>query len=215
MKWFYKLEYKYSKYAIENLMYYITGGMAVVFIMEMLLPMFGINIDLYDLLSFDASLIMQGEVWRVISFIFLYPDSILILMVLAIYFYYFIGKSLEGAWGSFKYCAYYLVGILATIISGFIMGYTTNQYLNLSLFFAFAVLFPDEQFMLFFIIPVKAKYLAYVDAAFFIVQLILVPWPYKIALIVSVANFLLFFYGDFANRIKTFITHMKSKRNFK
>lgn len=215
MKWIYRLEYKYGRYALENLMFYIVAGMGVVFVMEYILPFFNINVSLYSLLYFDMDLIKQGQVWRIISFVFLYPDSFVLLMALAIYFYYFIGKSLENAWGSFKFDAYYLIGVIATIIGGIIMGTTTNYYLNLSLFFAFAVLFPDEQFMLFFIIPIKAKYFAYVDAVFFIIELIVAPWAYKIALLISIANFFLFFHDEFANRAKLFITHIKSKRNYK
>lgn len=214
MKWIYKLEYKYGRRAIENLMYYIVGGMAVVFIMEILLVSTGRISSLSGLLSFDRDLILQGQVWRIISFIFLPPNSSTLFMVFALYLYYMIGTSLEHTWGSFRFNVYYFMGVICTIICGFITGHTTNVYLNMSLFFAFAVLFPDYKLMLFFVLPIKIKYLALLDAVFFVISLITVPWAYKIALLVAIGNFFLFFWEDFINKLKITITHIKSKRNF-
>ena len=214
MKWIYKLEYKYGRRAIENLMYYIVGGMAVVFIMEILLVSTGRISSLSGLLSFDRDLILQGQVWRIISFIFLPPNSSTLFMVFALYLYYMIGTSLEHTWGSFRFNVYYFMGVICTIICGFITGHTTNVYLNMSLFFACAVLFPDYKLMLFFVLPIKIKYLALLDAVFFVISLITVPWAYKIALLVAIGNFFLFFWEDFINKLKITITHIKSKRNF-
>lgn len=215
MKWLYKLDYKYGRYAINNIMYYITAGMIVTYILDIVLPRAGIIDSIYGALYFNWHLIMQGQVWRLITFIFLYPGSNMFSTIISLYFYYYIGTSLEQAWGSFRFNAYYLFGIICTIISGAVMGITTNEYLNLSLFFAYATLMPDTVFSLFFILPIKVKYLAYLDAAFFIVSLITVSWGYKIALLVAIGNYFLFFSEDFINRIKMTITHIKAKRNFR
>lgn len=215
MKWIYKLEYKYGRKAIENLMYYIVGGMAVVFVMDIILSNTGRVSSLYELLMFDRDLIFSGQVWRIISFIFLPPDSSMLFIVFALYFYYMIGTSLENAWSSFKFNVYYFMGVICTIIFGFVTGYTTNIYLNMSLFFAFAMLFPDYKVLLFFVLPVKIKYLAYIDAAFFIIELIIAPWAYKIALLVAIGNFLLFFMEDFIKKAKDSIAYIKSKHNYK
>ncbi len=214
-KLLYRLEYKYSRYAIENLMYYIVGGMAVIFVMDIILSMTGIVSSLYNLLTFDTDMILKGQVWRGISFIFLYPDSSIYFMIFSLYFYYFIGTALENVWGSFRFGAYYFIGVICTIISGLIFGATTNYYLNMSLFFAFATLFPDHELMLFFFIPVKVKYLAYIDLAFFIVSFILNPLTSKVAILVAVGNYLIFFAPELTSRIKEKITHIKSKRNFR
>lgn len=215
MKWIYKLEYKYGRQAIENLMYYIVGGMAVIFVMDIILANAGIVNSLYSLLTFDRALIFKGQLWRIISFIFLPPDSSLLFIVFALYFYYFIGTSLESAWSSFRFNAYYFTGVICTIIFGLITGYTTNTYLNMSLFFAFAVLFPDNKVTLFFILPIKVKYLALLDAVFFIIELIVVPISYKIALLVAIGNFLLFFAEDFARKIKQTVMHIRSKHKYR
>ncbi len=84
----------------------------------------------------------------------------------SLYFYYLIGTALEREWGSFWFDVYYFCGAIGTVIAGFITGSATNYYLNMSLFFAFAALYPNFQVLLFFFIPIKIKWLAYVDAAF-------------------------------------------------
>lgn len=220
MKWLYKLDYKYGRYAIQNLMYYIVGGMAVMFVMNIVLCSNGTfdvanGESLYALLSFDKNLIMQGQVWRLISFIFLPPEASTIFMVFALYFYYHIGTSLESAWSSFRFNVYYIVGVIGTIIFGFVTGYTTNFYLNLSLFFAYAMLFPNEQLMLFFFIPVKIKYLALLDAAFFVFSLVTSSLPYQVALLVAVGNFLLFFWEELINGTKNAYSQYKVRKNFR
>ena len=220
MKWLFRLDYKYVRYALQNLMYYIVGGMAVMFVMNIVLTANGtFDIEngesLYALLSFDRALIMQGQVWRLISFIFLPPESSTLFMVFALYFYYHIGTSLEASWSSFRFNAYYLIGVIGTIIFGFVTGYTTNFYLNMSLFFAYAMLFPEEKLMLFFFIPVKIKYLALLDAAFFVLSFITAFLPYKVALLVAVGNFLLFFWDDMINFIKTSYSNYKVRKSFR
>ncbi len=220
MKWIYRFEYKYGRHAIENLMYYIVGGMAVVFVLNLVLTSNGtLDIengqDLNSLLSFDRELIFKGQVWRILSFIFLPPNSSIIFIVFSLYFYYHIGTSLESAWSSFRFNIYYIVGVIGTIIFGLITGYTTNYYLNMSLFFAYAALFPNNQILLFYVIPVKIKYLALLDAAYFVLSLMVVTLPEKIALLVAVGNFLIFFWDDMVALIKTSYSNYKAKRSFR
>ena len=103
--------------------------------------------------------------------------------------------------------------MLGTIIVGFITGYALNNYLNLSLFFAFALIYPDFQLMLFFFIPVKVKYLAFIDAAYFILMLIMGSWRNKIILLVALANVILFFGRDFIDKIKNRYRRYKYRRD--
>lgn len=218
MKWLYRLEYKHGRHAIENLMYYIVGGMAVVFIMDIILANAGIlgeEQSLYSLLAFDRALIFKGQVWRLFSFIFLPPDSSILFIIFSLYFYYHIGTSLESVWSSFRFSIYYFFGMLCTIVFGLLVGYTTNSFLNLSLFFAYAAMFPDNQIMVFYVIPVKIKYLALLDGAYFVYSLLIVPVGYKVALIVAVGNFLLFFWDDMINMIKTSYSNYKARKSFR
>ena len=122
------------------------------------------------LLSFDTSAILQGQVWRIITFIFVPTGSSnIFFFVLTLYFYYFIGSALEREWGSNKFTVFYFFGVILNIILGFFVGTASMYYVNMSMFFAFATLYPNLQFLLFFIIPVKAKWLAWIDAAYFLI----------------------------------------------
>ena len=120
-------------------MLYLVIAMAGVYIVELFVPDMPLSLYLY----FDRSLIFAGQWWRVITWILIPPSSSIIFIIFSLYFYYLIGLGLEHSWGSFKFNLYYLVGIIATIIGGFITGTTDNTFLNYSLFFAFAILYPD------------------------------------------------------------------------
>jgi len=193
VSWLDKIERKFRFKGIKGLMNYIIALNAAVFILAYLDSS---KTFLYKLVL-DAQMVMQGEIWRLITFIFIPPTFSPFWLVFALYFYYLIGSSLEREWGSFKFNVYYFMGIILTIIGSFISGgITTSFYLNLSLFLAFAALYPNFQVMLFFILPVKMKYLAYVNVAYFILVIIIQPLSYKIASVASVLNFLVFFGKD-------------------
>jgi len=123
--------------------------------------------------------------------------------VFVLYFYYIIGSNLENEWGSFRFNLYYFLGMIGTTIAAFITkGGATPTYINLSLFLAFAHLYPDFQVMLFFILPIKVKYLAWIDWIVIAYSVIFEPVPYKVAAVVSVINFLIFFGPDVVDGIK-------------
>ena len=126
-----------------------------------------------------------------------------------------IGSTLEREWGAFRFNVFYIAGVLGTIIGGFIAGYATNFYLNMSLFFAFALLYPEFELMLFFVIPVKIKYLAFADLLLYLYSIFVLPLPYKIAAIVSLANVALFFWDDFIGEIKRMKRNHEIRSRFK
>ena len=171
------------------------------------------HISLSSLLAFDRSAILRGQIWRIVTFVFIPPNSSPFFIFLSLYFYWLIGSSLENQWGAFRFNVFYLCGVIGTMLFGFITGYATNYYLNLSLFFAFALIFPDFQLMLFFILPVKVKYLALLDAIGFLWMLLTAGWPQKIALLVAVGNILLFFWKDFKNNIINWYRRYKFRRD--
>lgn len=193
-----KLERKFGKFAIQNLMLYIITGMGVFYIADMILSTNpDNNIFLLDMIYFDRAKILAGEVWRVLSFLLMPPDYRLILMVFILYFYWLMGTQLEAKWGSFKFNVYYFTGVIGCIIAGFITGFSTNVYLNLSVFLAFAVLFPEEEIYAFFVLPVKVKWLGLIDAALLIYKFINGGYYIRIFIVLSIANFFLFFGKDF------------------
>jgi len=142
--------------------------------------------------------VIQGEIWRLISYIFIPPFTSPLFIFFVLQLYYMIGVSLEQEWGSFKFNLYYLTGMLGTTLAAFLSGgITTSLYLNLSLFLAFAKLFPDYEFLLFFILPVKVKYLAWLQwANIFFTVITDNPLAIKVAALISVCNYLLFFGKD-------------------
>lgn len=207
-----KLNRKFGRYYISNLMLYIVIGTGIVFAFQYL----AVDIPLFSFLSFSRSAIMHGQIWRVLSFIFIPESGDPISMVFWLYLYWLIGSSLEDYWGGFNFNVYYFSGVIFAIIGGFITGYATVHYLNLTLFLAMAVINPNMQLLLFFFIPIKMKWLAWVDAAFLIYNFIFTPFmSTRIIILFSMLNFLLFFGGDFFRFIRDKIKYRKIRSNFK
>jgi len=168
-------------------MTYIVIAMVAVFVFDFLQI-----VDAMSIFAFDRSAIMEGEVWRIITFIAIPPNALPIFIIFAFYLYWMIGQSLEGQWGALKFNIFYLCGIIGTIIAGLITGYSTNMYLNLSLFLAFAILFPDFQLRLFFILPIRIKWLGLVHVAFLTFSFVISSWPVRAAILASIINVILF-----------------------
>lgn len=209
MTWLDKLERKYGRYAIPNLMKYIIVLYAMGFILNYVNP--GIY---YNYLALDANAILHGQVWRIITFIICPPSNSLIWVLVSLSLYYFIGNQLEAVWGSFRFNVYYFSGvlfhvlaaILVYLITGSNIIYIDTTYLNLSLFMVFAAVYPDIKFLVYFVIPVKGKWLAAIDGLYFawaIIQAFLPSYGgnpvygivYKaqaIAAFVSMLNFIIF-----------------------
>lgn len=210
MKFLNKLERKYGRFGIPNLMIYITATMLAVFVLD-----FVLQVDVYGFLAFNRAAVLRGEVWRLITFVFLPTNNSPIWIFISLYFYYFIGSTLENTWGSFRFTAYYLLGIIGTIIGGFLVGGAVNDYLNLSLFFAFAQLYPDHEILLFFVLPVKMKYLAYLNWALFAISFLFGGLVIKVSIVFSLVNFFIFFGPDLVSGLRNKIKYSKSRREFK
>ena len=169
MNWINKLERKLGKYAIPNLMYYVIILYVVGFVLDIIAPGF-----YEEYLSLNAYAVLHGQIWRVFTFIIQPPATSLIFVIFTMYLYYMIGRELEYAWGTFRFNLYFFMGILFHVIAALLMFFIMKvslpvgtYYLNLSLFFAYAALYPNQQFLLFGILPIKVKYLAWIDAAYF------------------------------------------------
>ena len=181
--------YKNRNKGIRNLMLYISIGMLVVYLFSMIDP----NNALFWMLRFDRSAILQGQIWRLITYILVPSDSNPLLLAISIYFYYVIGKSIEMSWGTFRFNLFYFSGMLITDIAALLMGVNASAFsLNLSILLAFATLFPENQVLLFFIIPLKMKYLAWFYFAVTIINAIGMNFFPVIALL----NYFLFFGAD-------------------
>lgn len=212
--WIDQLQKRFGRYAIRNLMTIVVGGMGIVFLLDTLLgSLTGFSVS--SLLTFNRRAILRGQVWRLVTFAFIPPNTSPLMIIFSLYFYWMIGSALENQWGSFKFNLYYLFGIIGTILSGFITGYASNTYLNLSLFLGFAMMYPDYQVNLFFFLPVKMKYLALIDAIGLLIAFFQVGFGGKIALLVAIANVLMFFWNDMKTQVQNWYRRYQWKKNFR
>ncbi|GAC1532543.1 MAG: hypothetical protein NVS3B10_27480 [Polyangiales bacterium] len=183
-----RLDRRFGKWAIRNFTHYLVGLTGLVFVLTMLKPQF------LGALSFVPSRVIYGhEYWRVVTFLFIPHSSNPLWIIFELWFLWLVGNSLEGAWGAFKFNVYYFLGALCTIASAFVFGVGVgNEYLNDSLFLAFATIFPAYQLLILFF-PVRAKWLGLLTAAFLAYQVVVAPLPVKMAIGIAMGNYLLFF----------------------
>jgi hypothetical protein len=186
-----RLERRFGKYAVENLTFVIVGGMAAVYLLWMVRPEFE------ELLRLDLDLIIHhGQVWRLFTFLFIPRTHSILWIIFSLSFVWMLGTNLEGEWGAFKFNVFYGMGMLGTVIGAALTtGRAGNTFLNMSLLLAFATLYPDYEINL-IIIPVKAKWLAWFDAAGLAYALVTGGWSTRAAVIAAFANYLLFFRGE-------------------
>ena len=206
-----RISYKFRRICIPNLMLYIVIATAAVYITEMFVQ----NVSLTNYIYFNRTYILTGEWWRVITWLFVPSTNRIVGIIFSLYISWFVGSNLENAWGSFKFNLYYLIGVIATVAGGFITGYTTNLYLNTSLFFAFATLYPKAEMRLFFFLPIQAKWLALVDFVFFVFAFIVGTWSDRVAIIAALLVFVLFFYEDMGKNIKNQVYYFKHRNKYK
>ena len=209
-----RIERKLSRFAPKNLMLIIIIGTAAVWLLDYIVSIRS-SMSIIGWLYFDLDAILQGQVWRIITFVFVPEASHPVLLALSLYFYWLIGNSMENEWGSFRFDAYYFCGVLGAIISGVITGFATNTYLNLSLFLAFAILYPNFKVYVFFFLPVKMKWLAIIDAVLLVISLILGGWVERIAILLSVLNLFLFVWRIPFDKIRAAHRRRKWKREAK
>jgi len=192
-------------------------------------------------LALDFGAVLRGQVWRLVTFIVYPPSSSLLFMLLTLYVYYMMGNTLEQRWGTFAFNLYFFMGILFHILAAAVTYFVFHEsfivgtyFLNLSLLFAFITEFPDVQFLLFFIIPIKAKWLGIIDAIYFGVTVVggfvawvnpaigynLLQWgvlaipQYAVAALVSMLNYALFYYM-FRRGYRPSMAQRKAQRQFK
>jgi membrane associated rhomboid family serine protease len=205
------LERKFYRIRFKPFYKYVVFAMGAVFILDLFVP----RLNLSWRLSLIMPAVVSGEIWRLVTFLVVPPSNNPLSLFLMLYFYYFLGTALEARWGARRFFLFYAIGALGAIIGAVITGYGSNVYLNMSLFFAFALLYPDFQIMLFFILPIKMKWLALLNALFFLSSFVTSSWPNRAAILFSLANLFLFFGGDIVNKSRLQINHWKRKQQFR
>ena len=196
MTFYQKLERRFGKYAVPNLMKYIC----VIYVVGYLIQMFNPLLYFYYL-DLDAEAILHGHIWRIITFIFYPPSTSFLWMIVALFVYYSLGMTLERVWGTFKYNFFYFTGVIllvqAAILIYLVTGYSVQlypTYMTFSIFLAYALTFPETTFLLYFIIPIKAKWLAIAEVLLYLFYFVALPGlGNKVAILVSLLNVALFF----------------------
>jgi membrane associated rhomboid family serine protease len=192
-----RLERSLGRFAVPNLTWVIVAGMAVVYVLQMLRPGFS------NLLVFDLESVKHGQVWRLFSYIFVPPQSMLFAF-LRIWFVWWVGAQLEAQWGAFKYDLYWLIGIVGTTSAAAFTGMdtATSSYLTDTLFLAYATMFPDETILL-IILPVRAKWLGWLSGALLGYLFVTGSWADRAGIIAATGNYLLFFSGHWIGWFKS------------
>lgn len=231
-RWLDRFCYNHPRFGISELMKYIAIGNVVVFIADMLM-----NGMLTSWIAFMPEQILRGEIWRLVTFVFVPVSSggytifgQTFFFALATFFYYWIGTALERQWGTTRFTVFYGLGVILNIVAGFVIyavlvgqltgvGVAAAQarsylrtlstismtYVNMSLFFSFATLYPDMRVFLYGIIPIKVKWLAWLDVLFFVWSigsyLLDGQWAMALAPVIAILNYLIFFWEDLARSL--------------
>lgn len=199
--------WKHPNFGIPHLINYILIGNIIVFVLDMVSN--GAATGLFSL-DFGAA-VLNFQFWRLLTFIFVPNSSKPFWFVVSLFFYYFLGNTMEQEWGTAKFSLFYLVGIILTYFASIVTYFWTGGgvFMTLSavhdtLFLAFATLFPEEWIRIYFLIPVKAKWLAlfyvFIEVWDIIsINRILLPFLLPILLpplVASWLNYMMFFWSD-------------------
>lgn len=209
---------------IPNLMLYICLGSGLVYLMSLMNG----GAALYELLAFDKAKILKGQIWRLFTYVFTYNlGGGPILVLISLFCYYSLSRAMEHVWGTFRFNLFYFTGIVLMDIFAMICspvwngelvteadmyGYVFQQfysgrmayYLNLTLLISYATMYPDAQFMIFFVIPVRAWILGLLYLVLNAIEMfnLMVPqflFPHCLFPLVGFANYILFFGKDIRN----------------
>ena len=204
MNWLDKLERKLGRYAIPNLTVYLLAGYVIGCGIIYLMP------NLIGWLTLEPALILRGQIWRIISWVLIPPTTNPISLLFLVLLYYSLGTALERTWGTFRYNVYIFSGILFTVIAVFILygvffalygtevplssiGLVSTNYITMSIFLAFAAIYPDMEVLLYFVLPIKMKWMPLVYGVMALYYFITGGIVSRVAIAASLLNFVIFF----------------------
>lgn len=223
-----RIEQKLRKYAISNLSLYILICSAIGYAIQ-LIP----NGDrIISAMTLEPVLILHGQVWRLVTWIFCMADKSNILFIaISLYFYYSIGRTLENVWGPYRYNVYMFSGMFYTLIGAFVMygilvaighgdyvgligSRFTTYYVCMSIFLAFAATFPDMEILMMFVLPIKVKYLGILYAVLMAAECLQGGIWVTIPIVASLFNFIVFFFTG-RKRIRISREQQKQRAQFR
>lgn len=199
-----KIERKFGRYAIHNLSAYIIALYVAGYLLYFFAPS-----TVFSYLTLEPYEILHGQIWRLVTWILIPPESPGIFTIIMLFFYYSLGNSLEQTWGAFRYNVYIFMGMISTVLGALILyailsavygqgmvfgnALFSTYYINMSIFLAFAVSYPNMQVMLYFFIPIKMKWMGILYGFFIVYSFMKNSWVGRVAIIASLLNFIVFF----------------------
>ena len=208
MNWITKLERKYGRLCIPNLINILIGGQILVYAIELFVNQY---ISFY--LDLDRSGLLAGQIWRVITFVLVpFSGGGPLSVILGIYFTWFIGSALEQEWGDFRFNLYVLLGMAGAVLACLLTGYADTYCLSLSLLLAFAMLYPEVQVLLFFVVPIKVKYFGWFSAALWVFGFLGMGPAGKLNYLLCMLGFAAFFGPQAWRSIRAWVRREQWKR---
>lgn len=200
-----KLERKFGGWAISNIAAYIVGGQVVIWLLSWNFREFDGSNPFLERMLFDSAKVLEGDVLRIFAFPLIPPLSGGIFLIFVWYIFYLMAGALESQWGAFRLNVYLLLGAVLGMLAGLLLPGIAidNSIWGQTIFLAFAYLFPDFELRLFFLLPVKVRWLGWIAWAMLGLMFAVAPWQFKIFVAASVSNYFIFFGKDILTRAKS------------
>lgn len=199
-----RLERLFGRYAIADLSLYLVIGQVIVLALALFA---GFDVER---IALQPGAVQAGQFWRPFTFIFVPPVTSLtmtgaVFLAFGWYIFYLMGGALEHHWGVFRYNAFLFLGWVLTVAVSFVTpaAYATNGYIAATVFLAFAYLNPDFVMYIFFILPLKIKWLALLQWLGYAYLVAVGDLAQRLMVLASVGNFLCFFSRDIVLSLKS------------
>ena len=172
-----KLQKKFGKYAVYDLQKYLILAYSVGLVLSFL------SVDVSTILGFSMEHILQGQIWRLVTWVCC-AEGGSIISLLFIYCVYSMSRGFEQMVGTFRMNVYLVGGMILNLLGGIfvyvltdvLLGYgisvkLTNYDVMFSLFMAYALCMPEATVYLYFILPIKMKWMFFIYIAGVVYQL--------------------------------------------
>ena len=210
-RWLTKLERKIGWLAVPQISILIVTLQALGFFAMSSSPAWFLRLALIP------ERVMDGELWRLITFLSIPLTMDPLWLFFSLWFLYFILNSLEQEWGAFKTTLYVLVSIVVTAVFSLAFGYPVTQARSFesTLFLAAAALFPEYEVRVFLVLPVKLKWMGFLTGAFVLLQFAQGAWMDRLYLVAMYFNFIVFFGPGVLQRLKSLYRRWDYRRKLR
>lgn len=205
-----KLENRFQHLAIPQITLFLVIGQAIFFLLSTRFP------NIRETMTLLPAEVYSGQIWRLLTFVFIPPNANPLFVLIGLYFFYFMGTGLESNWGPFRYNCYLLLGYVATVLTSFVFPSfpAGNIYFEGSVLLAFAYCFPSYEFLLFFIIPCRMKWLGWFTGLLYAFIFVTGVWPERVQILAAMVPFVVFFGRDIFHLVRAGRRRMDHKMKY-